>query len=88
MTEHPDASDVRIEHWIDERGQRCPIPVVALARARRIYGAGVVVAVVADDAGAKHDIPAWCRLKGAEFLGVRPPKDSHGGTAYVVCLPD
>lgn len=84
---HPDASAVAIDHWFDERGFRCPIPVVTLAKARRLYGDDITVAVVADDQGAENDIPAWCRIKGAEFLGVRPPKDSHPGWAYVVHLP-
>lgn len=84
---HPDASDVPVDQWLDERGYRCPLPVVKLAKAATLYGSGITVALVADDMGAENDIPAWCRLKGAEFLGVRPPKDSHPGWAYIVRLP-
>lgn len=83
---HPTAP-VRPRIWLDERGRRCPIPVVALARAAMVHGAGAVVGLQADDPAAEHDVPAWCRLKGAEFLGVLPTRDDGPGTTYVVRLP-
>ena len=86
-SKHPIVDDVEIDHWFDERGFRCPMPIVKLAKARKLYGGGITVALVADDQGAENDVPAWCRLKGAEFLGVRPPKDAHPGWAYIVRLP-
>ena len=30
---------------------------------------GGLVAVLADDVAARTDIPAWCRMRGQEFLG-------------------
>ncbi|MEZ5115495.1 MAG: sulfurtransferase TusA family protein [Candidatus Nanopelagicales bacterium] len=82
----PTAGD-RPVAWLDQRGQRCPIPIVTLARARRAYPPGSVVALVADDPGAQADVPAWCRLKGAELLGTTAPRDGGPGTAYLVRLP-
>jgi len=70
--------------WLDERGARCPAPVIALARAAFTRPAGTVVAVMAIDPAAGTDIPAWCRLKGAEYLGELPPRDGGEGMAYVV----
>jgi TusA-related sulfurtransferase len=32
---------------------------------------GGVVELLADDPGARVDIPVWCRLKDQEFLGQR-----------------
>ena len=77
------------ELWLDERGRRCPIPVIALARAQtqwQIDGAtsSLIVGVLADDPAAQYDIPAWCRLKGAEFIGEVTPPDAGLGTCYVV----
>ena len=83
---HPPAAE-RPRIWLDERGRRCPIPVVALARALTVHGPGAVVGLQADDPAAEHDVPAWCRLKGATFLGVLPPRDGGAGTTYVVRLP-
>ena len=52
---------------LDCRGQRCPLPVIALARAVPSVPVGEVVRVVADDPAAAVDIPAWCRLRGHEM---------------------
>lgn len=54
---------------IDCLGRRCPIPVIELAKAARSAPVGEVFRVLADDPAAANDIPAWCRLKGQEFLG-------------------
>lgn len=75
-----------VTRWLDERGRRCPLPIVALMRAAQATP-GTVVAVIADDPAARFDVPAWCRLKGAQFLGEQPVPDGGGGTAYVVRLP-
>ncbi|GGK87692.1 sulfurtransferase TusA family protein [Mangrovihabitans endophyticus] len=54
---------------LDCRGQRCPLPVIALAKAIRDTPVGGIVRVLADDPAAAGDIPAWCRMKGHEFVG-------------------
>ena len=54
---------------LDCRGQRCPLPVIALARRLPDVPVGGVLRVLADDPAAAVDIPAWCRLRGQEFLG-------------------
>jgi tRNA 2-thiouridine synthesizing protein A len=60
---------------VDCRGQRCPLPVIALARRIAEVPVGGVVRVVADDPAAANDIPAWCRLRGQEYTGT----GSHDG---------
>jgi TusA-related sulfurtransferase len=64
---------------IDEIGALCPQPVIALAAALR---SAEVVALLADDPAAEYDVPAWCRLSGAELMSTSPTAD--GGTRYVV----
>ena len=54
---------------LDCRGQRCPLPVIALARRLPGLPVGAVLRVLSDDPAAAGDIPAWCRLKGQEFVG-------------------
>jgi tRNA 2-thiouridine synthesizing protein A len=54
---------------LDCRGQRCPLPVIALARAMSTVDMGAVVRVLTDDPAAALDIPAWCRLREQEFVG-------------------
>ncbi|MEU2614166.1 sulfurtransferase TusA family protein [Micromonospora sp. NPDC007271] len=54
---------------LDCRGQRCPLPVINLARRLPELAVGAVVRVLADDPAAAVDIPAWCRMRGQEFVG-------------------
>jgi TusA-related sulfurtransferase len=54
---------------VDCLGLACPIPVVRLAKAIGQVEVGQVVELLADDPGAKVDIPVWCRLKDQELLG-------------------
>lgn len=54
---------------LDCRGRRCPLPVIAVARRLPELPVGAVVRVLADDPAAAIDIPAWCRMRGQEFLG-------------------
>ncbi|GGR80607.1 hypothetical protein GCM10010169_26010 [Micromonospora fulviviridis] len=57
---------------LDCRGQRCPLPVINLARRLPELPVGAVVRVLADDPAAAVDIPAWCRMRGQEFVGAHP----------------
>jgi tRNA 2-thiouridine synthesizing protein A len=59
---------------LDCLGQRCPLPVIALAKALPTVTVGEVIRVLADDPAAAVDIPAWCRMRGQEYLG--SPADS------------
>ncbi|BCJ63466.1 sulfurtransferase TusA family protein [Polymorphospora rubra] len=54
---------------LDCRGQRCPLPVIRLARRLPEVAVGTVLRVLADDPAAANDIPAWCRMRGQEFVG-------------------
>lgn len=60
---------------VDARGLRCPAPVIALARVAKATPAGSVVTVWWTDPAARHDIPAWARMRGHEVLGTRPLPD-------------
>jgi tRNA 2-thiouridine synthesizing protein A len=70
--EPPDGGGARL---LDCRGQRCPLPVIALARRLPELALGEVLRVLADDPAAAVDIPAWCRLRGQEYVG---PAGRHG----------
>ncbi|MDQ1689434.1 MAG: tRNA 2-thiouridine synthesizing protein [Frankiaceae bacterium] len=53
---------------LDERGRRCPLPVIALARAIKDVAVGGEVTLLADDPAAAHDVPAWCRMRGQHLV--------------------
>jgi tRNA 2-thiouridine synthesizing protein A len=52
---------------VDARGLRCPLPVIRLAQAARGAPAGTRIVVLATDPAARHDIPAWCRMRNCEL---------------------
>ena len=54
---------------LDCRAMVCPAPVIELNRHLADVEVGQVVAVVATDAAARVDIPAWCRMRGQEYVG-------------------
>ena len=55
---------------VDARGLRCPLPVIRLAASAQKAGPGTVVVVLATDPAARHDIPAWCRMRDHELREV------------------
>ncbi|WP_432155747.1 cysteine desulfurase/sulfurtransferase TusA family protein [Streptomyces sp. bgisy153] len=66
---------------VDALGKRCPVPVIELAKVFGDVPVGGLVRVLADDEAARLDIPAWCEMRGQEYVGEEPAR---GGTAYVV----
>ena len=54
---------------LDCRGMRCPLPVIRLANSIGDVAVGATLGVVADDPAARPDIPAWCRMRGQEYVG-------------------
>ncbi|NJP65583.1 aminotransferase class V-fold PLP-dependent enzyme [Streptomyces spiramenti] len=70
---------------VDALGRRCPIPVIELAKVLPGVPVGAVVRVLADDSAARLDIPAWCEMRGQEYLGEEPlAGPGRGGSAYRV----
>ncbi|MFD5032715.1 cysteine desulfurase/sulfurtransferase TusA family protein [Streptomyces sp. NPDC058405] len=66
---------------VDALGRRCPIPVIELAKVIGEVPVGGTVTVLADDEAARLDIPAWCQMRGQEYVGEQP---ADHGAAYVV----
>jgi cysteine desulfurase len=66
---------------VDARGRRCPVPVIQLAQAVGSVQVGELVALLADDAAARLDIPAWCGMRDQEYLGEEP---ADVGSTYLV----
>lgn len=66
---------------VDALGRRCPIPVIELAKVIGDVPVGGTVRVLSDDEAARLDIPAWCEMRGQEYLGEEPAPQ---GTAYLI----
>lgn len=67
---------------LDCRGMPCPRPVIELGRRHTEVAVGELVAVAADDPAAAVDVPAWCRMRGHEYVGTEPAAD--GVPRYLV----
>jgi TusA-related sulfurtransferase len=67
---------------LDCRGQLCPRPIIELAHHLDDVAVGEVIAVVADDVAAATDVPAWCRMRGQEYVGADTAAD--GVARYLV----
>lgn len=66
---------------VDALGRRCPIPVIELAKVIDDVPLGGTIRVLSDDEAARLDIPAWCAMRGQEYVGEEP---ADHGSAYVV----
>jgi cysteine desulfurase len=66
---------------VNALGRRCPIPVIELAKVIADVPVGGTVRVLSDDGAARLDIPAWCEMRGQEYVGEEP---ADHGSAYVV----
>ena len=53
---------------VDARGLRCPLPVIRLAARAAELPAGTFVTVLSTDPAARHDVPAWTRMRGHEVV--------------------
>ncbi|GGD18116.1 sulfurtransferase TusA family protein [Nocardioides daphniae] len=60
---------------LDCRDMLCPLPVIELAKAFPGVPVGGVVAVVTRDVAARTDVPAWCRMRGQEYVGEETTDD-------------
>ena len=80
MSTPDEGRDVALE--LDCRTLPCPMPVIELARHLGEVQVGELLAVVAMDAAAEVDVPAWCRMKGQAYVGADVAPD--GCPRYVV----
>ncbi|MBF0627014.1 MAG: sulfurtransferase TusA family protein [Magnetococcales bacterium] len=56
---------------IDARRLLCPMPILKVDAAMRDMRTEEILEVRATDPGLTQDLPAWCRVNGHRFLGMR-----------------
>jgi tRNA 2-thiouridine synthesizing protein A len=64
------STQIRADHYIDAKGQMCPMPILTLKKAWKDVAVGQIVAISATDQGAKRDIPSWAEATGNTFLSM------------------
>lgn len=67
---------------VDCRGLLCPQPIIELAQRLHDVDVGELIAITAEDPAARYDVPAWCRMRGQEYVGEETAED--GVARYVV----
>jgi len=53
---------------LDVQGLLCPLPIVQLAKKVKEMKSGQILELIADDVGAKDDVPAWCNRTGHQLV--------------------
>lgn len=66
----------RVDQRLDCSGLRCPLPLLRTKQALNRLPAGSVLEVLATDAGAERDIPAFLKLSTHRLLGMRRAGDA------------
>jgi len=65
-----------VSHYeLDVRRMLCPMPVIRSQDRIEQLQPGDTLAVICTDPGAKHDIPAWCRVNGHEVVSIDEQQD-------------
>ena len=75
-------SPTRADLELDCREMLCPLPIIELGKRFCEVPVGGLVAVAATDVAARTDVPAWCRMRGQEYVGEEPAAD--GVPRYLV----
>jgi len=68
---------------LDARELRCPMPIIRLAAVAKELAPGDRVEVWWTDVAARHDIPAWARMRGHSVLETHPVQDGWATTVEI-----
>lgn len=67
--EQSDHAPAHVDERLDCTGLRCPLPLLRTKQLLHRMADGTVLEVLATDAGAARDIPAWLRQTPHRLLG-------------------
>jgi tRNA 2-thiouridine synthesizing protein A len=65
-----DLINIAISKVIDARGSACPGPLLEAKKGIGQVKVGDIVEIKSNDPVTRHDIPAWARKVGHEYLGL------------------
>lgn len=60
-----------VDYKLDALGQRCPIPIINAKKIMKKMKPGEILEIIADDMGAKADVPALVKKTGDILLESR-----------------
>ena len=62
---------MKADKTLDCTGLFCPMPIVRTKTELDAMKPGEVLEIEADDPGFEKDLPAWCKMTGEIFLGIK-----------------
>ena len=62
-------SNIVFNAEVDAIGMNCPLPILRTKKALATMQSGEVLKIMATDAGAAHDFPAFAKQTGNELIG-------------------
>jgi tRNA 2-thiouridine synthesizing protein A len=60
-----------VEHYLDAKGLKCPLPVLRAKKAMRAVPPGGMLTVEATDPAAPDDFRAFCDATGHSFVSLQ-----------------
>jgi tRNA 2-thiouridine synthesizing protein A len=66
-----DMEEIKPDAVLDCMGLACPMPIFKTSSKIKELSPGQVLEVLSDDGGIEKDMPAWCKITGNEFIGIR-----------------
>jgi tRNA 2-thiouridine synthesizing protein A len=61
-------TSIKADFVLDAVGKKCPMPILEVRDSIDELKVGQTVELIADDIGAKTDVPAFCRRAGHELV--------------------
>jgi len=61
---------------VDAVGMNCPLPILRTKKALADMQSGEILKIIATDAGAKHDFPAFAKQTGNQLIATEVVNDT------------
>jgi tRNA 2-thiouridine synthesizing protein A len=72
-----DINNIKPDVILDCVNLACPMPILKTTNKIKEMQPGQVLEVQADDEGIERDMPAWCKMTGHEYLGLKKENDEY-----------
>lgn len=74
-TTYNQTADLTIDHHVDAKGLKCPMPVIKLQQQVRNTRPGKMIEIICTDPGAEKDISSWCKVNKHQIVVINQNKE-------------
>ncbi|WP_051640624.1 sulfurtransferase TusA family protein [Thiomicrorhabdus sp. Milos-T2] len=75
-TQNNQTAEFKIDHQVDAKGLKCPMPVIKLQQQVRSTRPGKTIEIICTDPGAEKDIASWCKVNKHQLLTTNQHEDN------------